>query len=119
MDSSKEKRLERARAELQSAYTMLQQIQPSNDSLERYKLELWRVKSRLELAILLMKLAADINYEERRPTTILRAEAKTILEKAKEMVFEALKNSQNINITLEKVRAARDFLQLLETGVKS
>ncbi len=118
MDNSREERLTRARIELQSAYTTLEQIE-SSKSLEKYKVEVWRARSRVELAILLIKLAANVEYEDRRPPLVLRAEPQVILDKAKKMLFKALNESQSISTTLERVRRVRDLLLLLESGVKS
>ncbi|MEM2883266.1 MAG: hypothetical protein QXJ86_03770 [Nitrososphaerales archaeon] len=117
MDNARERRLTNAKIEIQSAYTILEQIQTSSKSFDEYKLDLWKARSRLELAILLIKLAANIDHEDRRRLFILRDEPHTLLNKAKEMLCEALKNFQNINTTLEKVRRVRDLLLLLETSV--
>lgn len=119
MKDSSGGRLTRARSELQSAYTILKQIKPSSRFSGRFGLEVWRARSRLELAILLMKLSAGVDYEDRRPSYTLKAEPQVILENAKKLVVEALNDLRNISVALENVRKARDLLLLLEDGLRS
>ncbi|MFN3621625.1 MAG: hypothetical protein ACK4TI_01920 [Nitrososphaerales archaeon] len=117
MNNTREGRLAYAKIELQSAYATLEQIKPSSKSFKEYKLELWRARSRIELAILLIKLAANVEHEEMRPPFILKAEPQAILDKAKEMLFDSLNDFQDINTMLERVRRVRDLLLLLESGL--
>lgn len=109
-------RVKRIRSELQSAYNILQQIELSSNLLKESKLDLWKAKCRLELAILLIKLAANVDYEERRARYTIDGEPLKIIGKAKEFISDVLMMDSNKDIlgSIEKVRRARDLLHLLE-----
>jgi len=111
-----EERLKRIRSELQAAYTLLEHIETSNN-LARNKLDLWRAKCKLELAILMIKILSGIDEEERRARYSVEGEPQKVLAKALELIANASNSilTTNPHDVLEKVRRARDLLWLLES----
>jgi hypothetical protein len=115
MNGYRNERLKRIRSELQSAYTLLEQIESSGTLAEK-KLDLWRARCRLELAILLIKISSGIDYEDRRVRYTAEGGLRNTLAKAREFVADALNSTQSTDAfeVLEKVRKARDLLWMLE-----
>jgi hypothetical protein len=120
VSSNQDARLKRVRSELQSAYNILQQIESSGNLKKGSKLDLWRAKCMLELAILLIKLTSGIDREERRARYTIDGEPEKIIGEVKEFISDVLKNDSTKSIleALEKVRKARDLLHLLEEKIE-
>jgi hypothetical protein len=113
---SQEERLKRVRSELQLAYTQLKQIGALN-SLAEKRLELWRARCRLELAILLIKASGGTDCEDRRKRYIMEGEPQKVLANVLALVADALNSPPTTEVyeVLVKVRRARDLLLLLES----
>ncbi len=105
-------RVDRAIAEAKAAFALIKCVITSGGSLKEHRLDIWGARSRLEMAILLTKLAAGLESEERRATHRVDGDSHMLLSEAQRLTSEAINalSANDLREALEKLRRARDLL---------